>query len=105
MKNIRVATGQFVIQSNLQVNKKSIIKLIQAATKKKARVLVLPECGLTGYTGCEVSTTKDLKAKEIDDALIEIGAVAKKSAPAVPRRPNLAPRCYCCAHELNDLYE
>lgn len=78
MKKIKVATGQFVIQSNLQNNKKSIIKLIQAAIKKKARVLVLPECGLTGYTGCEIKSTNDLNVQEINDALIEIGTVAKK---------------------------
>lgn len=77
MKNIIVATGQFVIQSNLQKNKISIIKLTQEAIKKKAKIVLLPECGLTGYTGFEIKNTKDLDPKEIDIALAEIGEVAK----------------------------
>lgn len=78
MKKIKVATGQFVIKSDLQKNKQSIIKLIQAAVKQKARVLVLPECGLTGYTGCEIKNTESLSAIEIEKALKDIAAVAKK---------------------------
>jgi omega-amidase len=77
MKKIIVATGQFVIQSNLETNKKSIIKLIKLAAKQNARVLVLPECGLTGYTGCEIKDTNSLDAQAINKALKEIALVAK----------------------------
>lgn len=78
MKKIKVATGQFVIKSDLQKNKQSIIELIQAAVKQKARVLVLPECGLTGYTGCEIKNTESLIASEIEKALKDISVVVKK---------------------------
>lgn len=78
MKRITVATGQFVIQNSLQKNKNSIVKLIKTAIKNKARVLVLPECCLTGYTGDEIKSTDELNTKEIAAALSEIGLVAKK---------------------------
>jgi predicted amidohydrolase len=78
MKLINVASGQFVLQSNLQKNLNSIISLMQIASKKKARILLLPECCLTGYTGCEISGTDELDPIEIENALKMIGISAKE---------------------------
>lgn len=77
MKLINLASGQFVIQSNLQNNLKSILNLMGIASKKKARILLLPECCLTGYTGCEIKDTNELNPNEIENALKTIGIKAE----------------------------
>jgi len=78
MKLINIASGQFVIQNNLQLNLKSIVSLMKVASKKKARILLLPECCLTGYTGCEIKNTNELDPNEIENALKTIGELAKQ---------------------------
>ena len=77
MNIIKIAAGQFVMENNLQKNKKSILKLIQVAIKQKARILLLPECALIGRIDDEFTGTKSFNQQEIDAALLEIGKIAK----------------------------
>ena len=77
MKKIKVATCQFAIVNNLQANKKKIIKITEQATKKKARLILFPECALTNYMSDGYEPTKAYSHKEIESALLEISSVAK----------------------------
>lgn len=78
MKKITIAAGQFVVKNNLASNKKHILKQIEQAKQKKARVVLFPECGLTGYLLNGGNPLGDISQEDLDQALQEIGSAAKK---------------------------
>jgi len=79
MKKITLAAGQFVVKNDMVSNKKIILKQIEQAKKKRAKIILFPECGLTGYTSGDQGPMENLTVKEVDDALKEIGDSAKKN--------------------------
>ena len=77
MKKIKVATCQFVLVNDLNKNKRNIIKIIEQSAKKKARIVLFPECALTNYMSEEYNPTEICSSKDMETALVEIAAVAK----------------------------
>jgi predicted amidohydrolase len=70
---MRIGTYQFTIANDLQKNLTHIKKAIEEASHKGVKLLILPECALTGYPNPESCPINEIDFKQVEFAFDEIG--------------------------------
>ncbi len=73
-----IGTYQFAVTGDIWKNYNHICKGIVEASKQGVRLLVFPECALTGYPPRDVNSSGDVNYEEVDNACIEIENLAKE---------------------------
>jgi predicted amidohydrolase/pimeloyl-ACP methyl ester carboxylesterase len=75
---LRVASCQFPVSSDIKTNLKWIKEQIIEAKINKADIAHFPECALSGYPGSDMNSLDSLNWDELFDATDSIKALAKK---------------------------
>ncbi len=65
---MRVGVYQFPVTGNIKNNRKKIEEAIYEANYKKVKLLIFPECSLTGYPPRNVDNPLNVNFDELDDA-------------------------------------
>jgi len=76
MKKIRLATAQFELTNSIGRNLKAILELSNKASTGDSRLIVFPECAVTGYPGGDMADLSSVDPKNVYDALQRISAQA-----------------------------
>ena len=76
MKRIRLATAQFQLSDNIDRNLEAVTALAEKADKAGARLIVFPECALSGYPGGDMDDLSGIDPIDIQEALQKISAQA-----------------------------
>jgi len=78
MKRIRLATAQFQLSDNIDVNLKAIMELAKKAETADSRLVVFPECALTGYPGGDMDDLSGIDPHDVREALQRVSAQASE---------------------------
>ncbi|MBP5492913.1 MAG: carbon-nitrogen hydrolase family protein [Clostridiales bacterium] len=65
---MKVASYQFPVSGDVEKNCASILRAVSQASKKGARLLVCPECAITGYPPRDVDSSKAVDYKAVEKA-------------------------------------
>ncbi len=76
MKPIRLAGAQFELTGSIENNLAHIESLSRKACARQARLILFPECALSGYPGGDMDDLSALDADEVRRALVQVGALA-----------------------------
>jgi len=75
---IRIASCQFPVSSDIKTNLQWIEEQIIEAKIKNADIVHFPECALSGYPGSDMNTLEDFNWDELYNATDSITALSKK---------------------------
>lgn len=78
MKTLRVATCQFSVEPDVKHNARWILKQIDQAADRGARIAHFSECALSGYAGVDIPSVADLDWDQLKRATEEIQAAARR---------------------------
>jgi len=78
MKRIRLATAQFELTDNIDRNLQAILDLAQKAIEADSRLIVFPECALTGYPGGDMDDLSRIDPLDVRQALQRISVQASE---------------------------
>jgi omega-amidase len=78
MKTIRLATAQFELTDNIDRNLEAIFELSKKAVKADSRLIVFPECALTGYPGGDMDDLSRIDPQKVMEALQRISVRASE---------------------------
>ena len=78
MKRIRLATAQFELTDNIDRNLQAILDLAQKAIEADSRLIVFPECALTGYPGGDMDDLSRIDPHDVRQALQRISVQASE---------------------------
>jgi omega-amidase len=78
MKTIRLATAQFELTDNIDRNFEAIFELSKKAVKADSRLIVFPECALTGYPGGDMDDLSRIDPQKVMEALQRISVRASE---------------------------
>lgn len=73
-----ICAYQFPVSANINENCDSIRKGITSAAKQSARLLIFPECALTGYPTNDHEMLRQVSFTEVEDALREFDSLSKQ---------------------------
>ncbi|MEE8592061.1 MAG: nitrilase-related carbon-nitrogen hydrolase, partial [Spirochaetia bacterium] len=76
MKTIRLATAQFELTHNIDRNLEAILELSKKACAEGSRLIVFPECAISGYPGGDMVDLSGVDPYKVQDALQSISAQA-----------------------------
>ncbi len=76
-KAMRIGAYQFKICGNISNNMANIVEAIQIAADEEIRLLVFPECALTGYPPRDIESSKKLDFAELSKSIEELQSMAK----------------------------
>jgi predicted amidohydrolase len=76
VKKIRLATAQFELSDNIDRNLEAIFKLSKKASTEGSRLIVFPECAVSGYPGGDMVDLSKVDPNKVDEALRRISAQA-----------------------------
>ncbi len=74
-----ICAYQFPVSTNIEENCDSIRRGIALAAKECARLLILPECALTGYPTSDFEMIHRIDFKKVENALLEINTLSKQN--------------------------
>ena len=77
-RKLTIATSQFNVSSNININLKNILKQMKVAKSKKADIVQFPECCLVGYGGIDFLDYKSYDEKILKRALKQITDSARE---------------------------
>lgn len=77
-KDLRVGAFQFRSSADITQNCEAILRGMQAAARKKVRLLALPECALSGYLGVDLDAATEIDRAALAAATKQIAAEAKR---------------------------
>lgn len=78
LQTLKIATGQFPIDANVARNLAFVQRQMQEASRRGAHVVHFAETALSGYAGVEWPTLKNFPWENLESALREIMALARK---------------------------
>ena len=78
MKPIRLAGAQFELTGSIENNLAHIESLSRKACARQARLILFPECALSGYPGGDMDDLSALDADEVRRALVQVGELAEE---------------------------
>ncbi len=67
---MRVGMYQFPVTGNIEGNKEKIVAAIHNAHKEKVKLLIFPECALTGYPPRDIESASTVDLNELEDAYV-----------------------------------
>ncbi len=76
---MRIGAYQFAVGSSITDNFYAVCKGIEDAASQNIRLLVFPECALTGYPPRDIKSAVDVNFEELDVAYREIEKMSKKA--------------------------
>lgn len=75
---MRIGAYQFAVVLNITDNFHAVCRGIEAAAKQNIRLLVFPECALTGYPPRDIKSAVDVNFEELNVAYQEIKKMSEK---------------------------
>lgn len=75
-ERIKIGAYQFAVTGNIKQNLEKMKQAIIIAAQKKIRVLVFPECALTGYPPRDIKKSSDVAWNEVEAALLYLQNMA-----------------------------
>lgn len=75
---MKIGAYQFSVSGDLEKNFKEIKSSIVQASKNNVRLLVFPECALTGYPPINIKSCKDIDLHKLDKYIDELKELAIK---------------------------
>ena len=69
MKQIRLAAAQFELTDDMEHNLENIDQLSKKASDKDARLVLFPECAVTGYPGTDMGDLSRIDPNTVQEAL------------------------------------
>lgn len=96
IETIRLAGAQFELTDSIESNLAHIEKLSRKAGARQVRLILFPECALSGYPGSDMDDFSALDVNEVRRALTQVGALAAELnlyivvGVALPRESNWA---------------
>ncbi len=75
---MRIGAYQFAVGSNIADNFHAICRGIEEADRQNIRLLVFPECALTGYPPLDIKSAVDVNFEELNVAYQEIQNISEK---------------------------
>jgi len=78
MKMISLAAGQFEVTKSIDKNLERISDLVREAAGERARIVLFPECALTGYPGADLEALSELDPDRVGEALETLGRLARE---------------------------
>ncbi|MEG0295498.1 MAG: carbon-nitrogen hydrolase family protein [Clostridium sp.] len=69
---MRIGAYQFSVRGNVSENMKTIKKAIVVAANKDVRLLVFPECSLTGYPPINIEACRNIDFNHVEECLCEL---------------------------------
>jgi NAD+ synthase (glutamine-hydrolysing) len=79
MKTIRLATAQFELTEKIDRNLEAILELSKKASTEDSRLIVFPECAVSGYPGGDMVDLSGVDPDTVQEALRRISAQAAES--------------------------
>jgi predicted amidohydrolase len=76
MKKIRLATAQFELTDNVDRNLEAILGLSRKAGAEGSRLIVFPECAVSGYPGGDMGDLSGVDPDKVQEALQRISLQA-----------------------------
>lgn len=76
---MRIGAYQFAVGSSITDNFHAVCRGIEDAASQNIRLLVFPECALTGYPPRDIKSAVDVNFEELDAAYREIEEMSKKN--------------------------
>ena len=76
---MRIGAYQFAVGSSITDNFHAVCRGIEDAASQNIRLLVFPECALTGYPPRDIKSAVDVNFEELDAVYREIEKMSKKS--------------------------
>ncbi len=67
---MRVGMYQFQVTGNIEDNKEKIVTAINDAHKEKIKLLIFPECALTGYPPRNIENSSKVNFNELEDVYV-----------------------------------
>lgn len=67
---MRIGMYQFAVTGNIADNKEKILNAIDRAYKKKIKLLIFPECALTGYPPRNIENSSKVNFKELENTYV-----------------------------------
>ena len=77
MKRITLAAAQFAVTRDIHRNLGHILALSRKAKKRGARVVLFPECALSGYPGANMPDLSEVDPRALRKGLRRIAGLAK----------------------------
>ena len=77
---MKIGAYQFAVKKNINVNMKKIKRAICEASKENVRLLVFPECALTGYPPHDIKNSAAVDFDELEKAFEELQELSDESA-------------------------
>ena len=71
---MRIAAFQYPVTADLSRNRQYLLDGMRQAAEQGARLLLLPECSLTGYPGQDLESADKMDFKAVEAALSEVAA-------------------------------
>lgn len=69
---MRIGAYQFAVGSNITDNFHAVCRGVEEAVRQNIRLLVFPECALTGYPPRDIKSAADVNFEELNVAYQEI---------------------------------
>ncbi len=79
MKEITLATAQFEVTDSVHRNLEMITALSGEAARKSSRLILFPECALSGYPGSDMEDLSAVDPDRVRKALENVGRLAAES--------------------------
>ena len=70
--DLRIGAYQFAVGSNITDNFHAVCRGVEEAVRQNIRLLVFPECALTGYPPRDIKSAADVNFEELNVAYQEI---------------------------------
>lgn len=64
---MRIGAYQFPVTGSIKINREKIVQAIHGANDEKVKLLIFPECSLTGYPPRDVDNSSKVDFDELDD--------------------------------------
>lgn len=64
---MRIGAYQFPVTGSIKINREKIVQAIHGANDEKVKLLIFPECSLTGYPPRDVDNPSNVDFDELDD--------------------------------------
>lgn len=75
---MRIGAYQFAVGSNITDNFHAVCRGVEEAVRQNIRLLVFPECALTGYPPRDIKSAADVNFEELNVAYQEIKKMSEK---------------------------
>ena len=76
--DLRIGAYQFAVGSNITDNFHAVCRGVEEAVRQNIRLLVFPECALTGYPPRDIKSAADVNFEELNVAYQEIKKMSEK---------------------------